>query len=52
LLSRPPHRGWPEREQTPESKEVCFFTLATAMLFAGLVVLPMNATKKLRPGDR
>lgn len=32
-------------------KEFVFFTLAGAFVFAGLVVLPMDATKKLMPGD-
>ena len=34
-----------------DGKYFVFFTLAGALLLAGLVVLPMNATKKLIPDD-
>ncbi len=34
-----------------EGKEFVFFTLAGAFVMAGLVVLPMDATKRLMPSD-
>ena len=34
-----------------DGKLVVFFTLAGAFVLAGLVVLPMDATKKLLPDD-
>ena len=43
---------WLKAHGGGDGKYFVFFTLATAMLLAGLVVLPMNATKKLLPDDR
>ncbi len=43
---------WLKAQGGGDGKYFVFFTLATAMLLAGLVVLPMNATKKLIPDDR
>ncbi len=43
---------WLKAHGGGDGKYFVFFTLATAMLLAGLVVLPMNATKKLLPNER
>ena len=43
---------WLKAHGGGDGKYFVFFTLAGAMLLAGLVVLPMNATKKLLPDDR
>ena len=42
---------WLEKVGGIESKSLVFFTLAGAFALAGLVVLPMNATKKLIPDE-
>ncbi len=42
---------WLRAQGSGDGKFFVFFTLAGAMLLAGLVVLPMNSTKKLLPDD-
>ena len=42
---------WLREQGAGDGKILVFFTLACAFLLAGLVVLPMNATKKLIPDD-